>query len=358
MRAKRYPVEAVRELNVALAKQRHLTAIRASYFHYYRFRCSFNLRGKIDMRLHMFDDWISRSFSLAISQLTVGFRYPVLSRLMDLGQSLKELNIMIQGHKVLQDLREVIQHCRNRPGQLHLALFERLEDTRGRVLARLDIRRLPDTSIRQRPISRSIDSKKECSGPNLTPRLPMVIEFLQWDCDYVAGPFSDYDIMLFDMATHCDPAVLRSFTMDISSLSHNSLSALARSLQRSRLEHLVVICTDIHPQVRNNIRKVLVSVQSSPLKSVELSGDSVDSWLELWNTSKFSQTGNNPPFGICLQRLEITGTGTAPHQLSHASVLLLHQVISSSPKVELHVESIDLQESRDWVLLIDAIDFS
>ncbi|KAF9377679.1 hypothetical protein CPC16_011729, partial [Podila verticillata] len=109
---------------------------------------------------------------------------------------------------------------------------------------------------------------------------------------------------------------------------------------------------------RNDIRKVLVSVQSSPLKSVELSGDSVDNWLELWNTNKLSQTGNNPPFGICLQRLEITGTGAAPHQLSHASVLLLHQVISSSPKVELHVENVDLQESRDWVLLIDAIDFS
>ncbi|KAG0340654.1 hypothetical protein BG000_011432 [Podila horticola] len=49
---------------------------------------------------------------------------------------------------------------------------------------------------------------------------------------------------------------------------------------------------------------------------------------------------------------------TVVQELSHSSVLFLQRLIFSSPLVELHLRSVQLQDKRDWILVIDIVDLS
>lgn len=65
-----------------------------------------------------------------------------------------------------------------------------------------------------------------------------------------------------------------------------------------------------------------------------------------WLNNKFSPN-------VSLQSLSIHG---GSQELSHASVLFIHQLVYvSSP--ELHLENIHLQDEDDWRLIIDVIAF-
>ena len=59
-----------------------------------------------------------------------------------------------------------------------------------------------------------------------------------------------------------------------------------------------------------------------------------------------------------LQCLALQGTGSVPHQLSHDSALFVHLLVYSSPLAALTLQNMDLRDTSDWELIVDAIDNS
>ncbi|KFH69337.1 hypothetical protein MVEG_04151 [Podila verticillata NRRL 6337] len=174
------------------------------------------------------------------------------------------------------------------------------------------------------------------------------VNFLQWDCDHVMSPLSDFFAFVLAMATPQHPSVLTMFTLCVSSLSRSGLESVHEVLNQSSLESLNVVCTPFHPDLSDFITQVLGSIQWSTLKLLVLSGPKIDQWIQLWHPATDSRL-------LCLH---IQGTGTDIQGLSHSSALFVHQLAYSSSLLELHLENIQLEDKRDWELITDGLDTS
>lgn len=220
-------------------------------------------------------------------------------------------------------------------------------DTQGRVVAQLGI----DGSKSRPPGDNSLTTFGYEIDPLFSRQqakdLLVDVEFLQWDCDHVFSQLSDYSALFLNMATRKYPSVLTLFSLDVSQLSRVGLSSVQEVLERSILEHLHVICTPVDSQV-DSISQVLDAVPWSSLKSLVFSGNSIDEWMSLWPS----------PIAPRLLSLQIRGNWPNVQELSHASVVLLQQLIYSSPLMELHFRNVQLQDKRDWTLIVDSMDFS
>lgn len=251
-----------------------------------------------------------------------------------------------EGHKLLQELK--VSHFRhtlyyaeslvkmycNSSSNFSLTLNDRTEDVR--LAAQLTIRGCSE-ALAGGDINKT--TFKKPTHPHEQDILAD-IEFLQWDCDQIFSPLSDYLAAFLDMATQQHPTVLTLVTLDITRLSRAGLAAVSNILGRSSLQHLNIECTAFDSSLSDSVALVLGSVPWTTLRSLTLAGDCMDDWLQLWPS-------NCAP---CLLRLEIQGTeSTQP--LSHASVLFVHQVIHASPLQELYFVNIETQEQRDWELI-------
>jgi hypothetical protein len=90
---------------------------------------------------------------------------------------------------------------------------------------------------------------------------------------------------------------------------------------------------------------ILNSVQWPMLKSLELSGDQIDEWIELWKTPNNHLTATASDVGPSLLHLHIQGS--KPQLASHSSMLFIHKFVHSSSLVELHLENLQLQDPRN-----------
>ncbi|KAG0072821.1 hypothetical protein BGZ92_003994 [Podila epicladia] len=161
---------------------------------------------------------------------------------------------------------------------------------------------------------------------------------------------SDYSAMVLECAIRQHPAALKSFTLDVTCLSQPGVASIQNTLRCSKLEHLRVVCSSFAPDIADSIPHLLNSVNWSTLKSLELSGDDIDTWIQLWMTP--NNRISAPDVGSVLQSLTIHGRSM--HVLAHATVLFIHQLVFVSP-LELHLENIRLQDENDWRLIIDAV---
>lgn len=59
-----------------------------------------------------------------------------------------------------------------------------------------------------------------------------------------------------------------------------------------------------------------------------------------------------------LRLLRLHLQGSKPQLLSHSSMLIIHDLIYSSPVIELRLENLQLQDLSDWRLVIKAADYS
>jgi hypothetical protein len=175
----------------------------------------------------------------------------------------------------------------------------------------------------------------------------MDIVFTQWDCDHVFSKISDYSASFLDMASRQHPSVLTMFTLDVTCLSHFGLSSVREVLRRSNLEHHHIVCTPVDSQ-SESIAQVLGAVQWSTLMSLVFSGNNIEAWIDLCQS----------PFSPSLLSLQIQGTWPNIQELSHSNVLFIYQLIYASPIVELCFQNVQLQEARDWALIVDSMDFS
>lgn len=141
---------------------------------------------------------------------------------------------------------------------------------------------------------------------------------------------------------------MTSFILDISKVSHSYLPCIQDKIRQSKPEHLTLMCTPFDPCLSDSVAQLLSSVQWPSLKSLVLSGENLDGWMQRWPSTI------NPQI-LCLK---ILGTGPDLQHLSHASAMFLHQVIYSSPLTELCFERFELLDTHNWPLVIESIDSS
>ncbi|KAF9387244.1 hypothetical protein CPB97_002764 [Podila verticillata] len=264
---------------------------------------------------------------------------------------MQELNIAYRGHNVLFYTDHIVKAWHEFASSFCLTLINRTDTTHGQVVLQV--------ALDRGDISFPVNSASSVHGPSTTPSnqqqaLP-ALQFMHWDCDHIFAQLSDYSASFLHMATLQHPITLTQFTLDISQLSRASLASAQNILHRSLLEHLHVVCTPIaDPSLWAPIAQVLNAVQWLILKSLALSGDNINGWASLW------------PSSLAVDRqlltLHIQATGShLPVQalhLSHASVLLLHHLIFTSPQLlELQLVNVHLQDQHDWTVLVNSLDF-
>ncbi|KAG0085841.1 hypothetical protein BGZ93_007518 [Podila epicladia] len=261
--------------------------------------------------------------------------------------SLQELNVSYNGHDVFYYVEHIVRTWHESSSPFCLTLIDRLKDTRGRIVAQMVIRRCGSegsggSTLEVDQVDNTLPSgeKDEMDDP------PSDIKFLQWDCDQVSSTLSDYSASFLDMATQQHSSALKLFTLDASQLSKDGLTSVQNVLQRSHLEHLSVVCNSISRHATKSISKVLGSVQWDTLKSLVLTGDKTNDWMDLWPATEEPR----------LLGLQIHGTGSSLQELSHKSVLFIHQIAQSSPLGRLEFDSVQMQDKRDWAVIVDSVD--
>ncbi|KAG0091539.1 hypothetical protein BGZ93_008798 [Podila epicladia] len=275
----------------------------------------------------------------ALVRLTVDTTDPEfdneVDHIMHLNEGFRMLNIYIPGGKEINQIGERIARAWHVSlGSLCLSIFERTNDGRGRIVAQTAMKK-----------GRYHNQYSESALSWIAD-----MDFSYWGCDLVHASLSDYSAMVLECAIRQHPAALKSFTLDVTCLSQPGVASIQNTLRCSKLEHLRVVCSSFAPDIADSIPHLLNSVNWSTLKSLELSGDDIDTWIQLWMTP--NNRISAPDVGSVLQSLTIHGRSM--HVLAHATVLFIHQLVFVSP-LELHLENIRLQDENDWRLIIDAV---
>ncbi|KAI9235064.1 MAG: hypothetical protein BYD32DRAFT_422011 [Podila humilis] len=245
---------------------------------------------------------------------------------------LQHLNVSYESKTVFFYIENMVNSWRESSIPYCLTLIDRLEDTQGRIVAKMRI------------------EKRDSDGPPSNQRdgqgaPTAVIQFLHWDEDQASALF-DYQAVFLDMATQQHSFALVLFTVDTSRLSHDGLLAVRNVLRRSPLQHLSLICSTLDPTLHESIKHVLEAVPWNTLKSLVLSGNNSDVLMNLWPAPKEPR----------LLSLQVFGPGSVPQELSHSSTLFIHQLVNESPLERLDLQGVQLQEARDWTVIVDAVD--
>ncbi|KAG0015699.1 hypothetical protein BGZ82_001316, partial [Podila clonocystis] len=243
---------------------------------------------------------------------------------------LKELNISVKGRNALDQIEHLAHLWRYTRISRRHTLLESTDGFDRTVVAEFVIGGLNGGTTGTDVLAPVIHgSGKENS---------VDFDFLLWNCDHFISPLSDFFASVLGKATRQHPSILTTFTLDMSSLTGRGLAGIQKILSQSSLEFLNVVCTLFHPDLSEIIAQVLGSIQWPTLKSLVLSGDSIDQWIRLWPSA-------SAPW---LLNLNISGTGSAPQELSHASVLFIHKVAYASPMMECRLQNVQPQDKHDW----------
>ncbi|KFH70893.1 hypothetical protein MVEG_03740 [Podila verticillata NRRL 6337] len=185
---------------------------------------------------------------------------------------------------------------------------------------------------------------------------PVDILIHEWNYDHISEVLEDWDAAILGLATEYWRTSLMSLALNTSRLSEKGLTCIQEVLEQSDLEFLSIECDTFDPSFTSHLGHVLKALNWSVLKSLTLSGSSLDTWIDLW--AKYGEITKCVSFKAQLLRLRIVGSDRQEKPLSSSSVLWLHNVIYLFSPMEVHLKNIQLQDNRDWDLVIDAIDFS
>ncbi|KAF9332223.1 hypothetical protein BG006_004911 [Podila minutissima] len=259
--------------------------------------------------------------------------------------SLQELNVSYHGHNVLFYIESIVRMWHESSSPFRLTLIDRLEDTRGRVVAHMNIRGCGSDRSGGSTLEVDCTDGTSSSTQGDQPEAPTEVQFPKWECDQISAKPSDFAASILDAATEQHPEVLNSLTLDTSELSPKGLGSVTNLLGRSDLDHLNIVCNPFDAGALDSIAQVLDSVQCDALKSLVFSGSNIDGWVQLW-----------PPTGSPkLIQLGIHGPGSTKQELSHPSVLAIHQMVHASPLIDLAFTNVELQDPRDWALITGAL---
>ncbi|KAG0346883.1 hypothetical protein BG005_000469, partial [Podila minutissima] len=269
-----------------------------------------------------------------------------LHRIVQTNTRLRELNISIFGRDVLSQVESILQLCRHHPRPFTFTLFDRTRDQRGRVVVQVTICNSVSVGTEDTEAQLQDGENQPLNIQAQAQYSDMTLECLQWDCDHFFFQFSNLYASLLDSATKHHLTILTSLSLNVSALSETGLACIQRALARSDLGYLCIVCTSLDPILSRPIRKILENVPWHSLKFLVLSGENIDGWLKIWTLTETPR----------LTRLDIYGSGSVLHELSHSSILTVHRLIYSSPLMDLHFGNICLQDKSDWYLIIDNLD--
>ncbi|KFH63753.1 hypothetical protein MVEG_10446 [Podila verticillata NRRL 6337] len=186
-------------------------------------------------------------------------------------------------------------------------------------------------------------------GVNRNKRSAMAIRIKEWNHDHVSEVTNSLSARVLALATKCPRTSLVSLALTISSLTGRGWKRMQRVLKRSHLEFLTIECGVFDPNLEHHLGQVLHSVNWSSLKSLDLTGDNINSWINIW--AKYSNSNNLAPFEAQFFSLSIVGSGGQEQRLSHSSALWLHNVIYLFSPASVYLKNIEMQEAWDWNLI-------
>ncbi|KAG0094136.1 hypothetical protein BGZ93_007517 [Podila epicladia] len=259
---------------------------------------------------------------------------------------LNELNVSYYGHDVFYYFEHIAKAWQESSSRYCLTLIDRLQDTQGRIVARMRIQRCDSEGSRITLGVDHIDSISPTAQKKVTDVPSTEIDYLDWSIDQVSAQVFGRTATLLDMATQQHSSALKLFTLDVSQLEVDGLMSVQNVLERSRLEHLNVVCNPIDPNLSQALSQVLSAVKWETIKSLVLSGNNVNEWLDLCPSPEAPQ----------LLSLQICGTGLAPQKLTHSSVLFIHQLAHESTLEKLDFKGVQMREASDWTVIMDAVD--
>ncbi|KAG0025765.1 hypothetical protein BGZ81_006853 [Podila clonocystis] len=275
----------------------------------------------------------------------------VLRRLMDANQQLQNIDLQVPENRMLTLVSSHIGKQFHGIYPLYVTIFEMQSELEGRDVATFLVKRIgnkksDDNLIRN--LNQSQSSVVTLQDINV----------LSWSCDTVSGALSNKSAAILDLATLQDRSALTRFTLDITFLTENGLGNIKDVLKRSTLECLHIRCVPILSRLRKHVAMVLGAVQWPTIKTLILSGDSVDQWLQFWINEGLLRVASEVHQGPRLMCLEVFDKGVSEHLISHGGALALHFIVYSSQLSVLNLENVRLQDDRDWDLIIGALDIT
>lgn len=242
---------------------------------------------------------------------------------------LQRIDLPSHEHGIYEVLKEIGEQWHDRQNPLEVMIYEQGLGRQGQRLATVIIRKSPTVGDR-------------------------ALNIIMWGCSHVCRALMDGDAKILDALARDLPDALKTFTLNVSSLTEVGLSSIQRVLHHSRLEHLIVNCTAFDAANEIHLGQVLGAVQWPTIKSLTLVGGNIDAWIQLW--ARTSDLSELLPCDLQLLRLSVQGSGTpATQELSHSSALWLHGVIYLFSPVEVHIEKINTRECIDWELIRSAV---
>lgn len=189
------------------------------------------------------------------------------------------------------------------------------------------------------------------------------VDIHEWQIDRVHESMQDSGVQVLDDASQLFPSILTSFTLDITALTIQGLVNVCNVLQRSALECLHIRCVPFIPFLGASIGQVLQAIQWPTIKSLVLTGNNIDDWLQLWGSGgslhDLVGTWADPSAsGPSLLSLSIITHEQNKPILSHASALVIRQLVYSCALVEICFENILFKTHRDWDLVLGGIQYS
>ncbi|KAF9332221.1 hypothetical protein BG006_004909 [Podila minutissima] len=267
-------------------------------------------------------------------------------QLMKTSPDLNELNVSYYGHDVFYYFEHIATAWQESSSRYCLTLIDRLTDTQGRIVARMRIQRCENEGSGSTLGVDEIYSTSPTAQKKVLDVPSTEIDYLDWSIDQVSAQVFGRTAMLLDMATQQHSSALKLFTLDVSQLEVHGLDSVQNVLERSRLEHLNVVCNPIDPALSQAVSQVLGAVKWDTIKSLVLSGNNVNEWLDLCPSPEAPQ----------LLSLQICGTGLAPQAFTHSSVLFIHRLAHESMLERMDFKGVQMREASDWTVIMDAVD--
>ncbi|KAF9429590.1 hypothetical protein BGZ94_010178 [Podila epigama] len=269
---------------------------------------------------------------------------------------LQTLDISVFGEKALSRLDDVLPLLSSERA-IQLTMFERTKDSRGRVLVQLVVRRQSGGGRNNAPAN--------------TNAMPIITDILQWGNDRISSSQLRLCTAFIDHATRLYPMHLTTLTLNTSTLSRSHLLLVQNILRQSQnLGTLHIECVPFEQDMEEDLFDVLTSIPWSTLRSLVLTGTSLEQWLELWawsgqemlasnvNNNNIDSIDHDPPTIMerpFLVHIELNGSGVTPQPLSHQSVLFLHQLLYTNPLEDLYIRNVRFQDRHDRLLILEAI---
>ncbi|KAG0094856.1 hypothetical protein BGZ93_006686 [Podila epicladia] len=264
--------------------------------------------------------------------------------LMEINPMLQQIQIPAQENNIFGRIGLIRQKCHHLTHPLELTIAHEYEAILARVV------------IESKNGSRILDD--DFQGQ----KAPS-IDFTHWCLDHISEQLQDSGTELLNAASQKFPSSLTSFTLDTTLLSEEGLANIQRILRRSHLEHLHIKCVPFKSVLETSIAQVLQAIYWPTIKSLVLSGNNINSWLQTWARDSglhalvgawLTPTSSGP----CLLSLDILVCPQNAEVLSHCSALAIHHLVYACRLVELRLDNVMFEHRREWDMVMRGIHYS